>query len=346
MRERHLVLAALALVASACVDAGPSEPNPALGPLAGVYLNEAIDVIETNSIKRNEIDWTAFREVALLEAERAGAENPAETHPMIVAALERLGDNHSFFRAAQSGAGTSPSFAVAQTESGREAGGGPLARVLEPGVAYLDVPAFAGGGTDADELSSSYHRLIRTLDEASPSCGWVVDLRGNAGGNMWPMLAGVGPILGEGSVGSFLYPDTEQSGWFYEGGQAGFDDLVIAQADEPYALRSLQPWVAVLTDELTASAGEAIAVAFRARDRARSFGAPTWGVSTANAAFPLSDGSVIFLTVATMVDRAGTVYGGALEPDVAVRAGAKTGQPSTDVALRVALEWLSGRDCS
>jgi hypothetical protein len=346
MRERHLVLAALVLVASACLDAGPSEPNPALGPLAGVYLNEAIDVIETNSIMRNEIDWAAYREVVLLEAERAGAESPAETHPMIVAALERLGDNHSFFRAAQSGAGMSPSFGVGQTKSRSSAGVRPLAHVLESGIAYLDVPAFAGGGTDADALSSSYHRLIRDIDEASPSCRWVVDLRGNAGGNMWPMLAGVGPILGEGSVGSFLYPDTGQSGWFYEGGQAGFDDLVIARADEPYTLRTPQPWVAVLTDELTASAGEAIAIAFRARERARSFGGPTWGVSTANAAFPLSDGSVIFLTVATMVDRAGTVYGGILEPDIPVPTGTKTGEPSTDAALSAALEWLEGRVCS
>jgi len=32
--------------------------------------------------------------------------------------------------------------------------------------------------------------------------GWIVDLRGNGGGNMWPMLAGVGPVLGEGVVGS------------------------------------------------------------------------------------------------------------------------------------------------
>ena len=47
-----------------------------------------------------------------------------------------------------------------------------------------------------------------------------------------------------------------------------------------------------------------------------------------------------------MVDRAGTVYGGTLEPDVPVPAGTKTGEPSTDAALGAALEWLSGRVCS
>ena len=31
-------------------------------------------------------------------------------------------------------------------------------------------------------------------------------LRGNGGGNMWPMIAGVGPLLGEGPLGYFIGP--------------------------------------------------------------------------------------------------------------------------------------------
>ncbi len=41
--------------------------------------------------------------------------------------------------------------------------------------------------------------IIADLDKAHPA-GWVVDLRGNVGGNMWPMLAGIGPVLGEGCL--------------------------------------------------------------------------------------------------------------------------------------------------
>ena len=35
------------------------------------------------------------------------------------------------------------------------------------------------------------------------------DLRGNIGGNMWPMIAGVGPILGDGIIGWIVYYDRE-----------------------------------------------------------------------------------------------------------------------------------------
>ena len=86
-------------------------------------------------------------------------------------------------------------------------------------------------------------------------------------------------------------------------------------------------------------------LSWRATERARSFGQATWGVSTGNAAFPLSDGSVIFLTVATMVDREGTVHGGRLTPDEVVQ-GDATGDPATDAALAAAMAWIDGQPCS
>ena len=31
--------------------------------------------------------------------------------------------------------------------------------------------------------------------------GWILDLRENSGGNCWPMLTGLGPLLGNGICG-------------------------------------------------------------------------------------------------------------------------------------------------
>ncbi|MGV9658891.1 S41 family peptidase [Streptomyces koyangensis] len=58
------------------------------------------------------------------------------------------------------------------------------------------------------------------------------------------------------------------------------------------------PPVAVLTGPRTASAGEAVAIAFRERPDTRTFGDPTSGVPTANAPYPLSDGALVVLTTA------------------------------------------------
>jgi hypothetical protein len=339
MRQRFPILITLALLAAAC-ETSPSELDPTLGPLAELYLIDALDVMEFNSVRRYEIDWPAFRATARAEAEAAGARTPVETYPTVIAALERIGDRHSFFVPAQVAPQAEPAGVTGPASID------PSTQVVAPGIGYLDVPAFQGGGQAGDDLADQYHALIQSVDTLAPMCRWVVDLRGNTGGNMWPMIAGVGPILGEGTVGYFIDPDTVTNTWFYDNGRAGIDDLVIARAETPYVLGSPLPNVAVLTDSLTASSGEAVAVAFRGRPGARSFGEATWGVSTANVAFQLSDGSVIFLTTTTSVDRLGTRYGQELQPDEVVPAGTKTGDPASDTVLSAALTWLNAQACS
>ena len=55
-------------------------------------------------------------------------------------------------------------------------------------------------GTAATDYAKTLQDSIRARDRVG-LIGWIVDLRGNSGGNMWPMLAGVGPVLGEGVAG-------------------------------------------------------------------------------------------------------------------------------------------------
>lgn len=337
----------MALALAACADAGPSEPESSLSPFAEDYLNRALDIMEAASIKRYEIDWPSFREAALADA--MGAQSPAETHAAIIAALERLGDNHSFFVPPGGQPQLLGSRSIAGSASDGAASGpaavDPSVDLVVPGVGYLDVPAFSGGGPEGDLLAQSYHQLIESVDTLAAVCHWVVDIRGNTGGNMWPMIDGVGPLLGDTAIGFFIDPDSVVNSWFYSGGLAGFDDVVVAEIPSPYTLGIDLPFVAVLTDSLTASSGEAVAVAFRGRPGTRSFGAPTWGVSTANAGFQLNDGAVIFLTVTTMADRDGIMYGLEVVPDVLVPGGSKTGDPATDEVLAAALQWLSTQPC-
>ncbi|WP_052345965.1 S41 family peptidase [Hymenobacter swuensis] len=102
-------------------------------------------------------------------------------------------------------------------------------------------------------------------------------------------------------------------------GSAAFLHLDRDQKAEPLAQLGRgeggDPVVAVLTDTLTASSGEAVAVAFKARKHTRSFGAGTCGVSTGRSRFDLSDGSVLLLTTAVFADRRLVRYGHSIAPD-------------------------------
>src|SRR5438552_1730914 len=112
-----------------------------------------------------------------------------------------------------------------------------------------------------------------------------------------PMVAGVGPVLGEGVAGFFLSPTGTSVSWSYRSGLAISGTSEIARTTTPYVLRArLPPRVAVLTDNLVASSGEVVVVSFRGRPNTRSFGAATCGLSTVNTGYRLSYGATLQLT--------------------------------------------------
>jgi len=132
---------------------------------------------------------------------------------------------------------------------------------------------------------------------------------------MWPMIAGVGPVLGEGLIGYFIDPAGVETFWEYRNGASWVSGVMQQSVTMAYRLKRELPKVAVLSDNGIASSGEATLIAFRQRPSTRSFGAATCGLSTANRGFPINDGSLLNLTVAVMADRTKTKYGDTIAPD-------------------------------
>ena len=323
-----LILASLIL---ACADDTGTGPPSTISASAEAYLSRALDTMQTHSVNRYTIDWPSFRDQTFVFA--GTAQTTADTYDAIRSALEGLGDNHSFFL----------------PPGGQGGGDGPVpplpsASLVGVDIGYVSVPWFAGSTQAANNLAALYHRLIEGVDTLGV-CGWVVDLRGNLGGNTWPMIAGVGPIVGEGVLGSFIDPDSVMVRWWYTGGASQLEGYgVMTRVTDPYELLAPYPAVAVLTDSLVASSGESTAIAFRGRPSTRSFGQPTWGVSTANQGFGLSDGAVLWLTIATMADRTGRLYGARIFPDQEVPTEyPPSGNPATDQPLAAGMQWLQSQ---
>jgi formylglycine-generating enzyme required for sulfatase activity/C-terminal processing protease CtpA/Prc len=302
----------------------------AISPEARAYLEEALGIMEQHSINREQVDWSALRTTAYSAA--GSAQTAADTYTAIRLALLKLGDQHSHFLTPDE---------VTELQDGTTGlrSPDPSGEYLEVGLGYLQVPWYQGVGQGVGEHATRIQRIIREVDALGP-CGWIVDLRDNMGGNMWPMLSGVGPILGEGHVGSFVSPGGQQAAWTYEGGRALEGDSVQVEVvgGSPYSLRQPAPPVAVLTGRQTASSGEAIAVAFRGRPDTRSFGDPTAGLTTSNEDFELSDGAWILLTVSVFADRTGQLYGERLLPDEEVNPRGEGSDPALDAAINWLLE--------
>ena len=325
---------ALELTASAIDGAAPA-------PAATRYLDAAIELMREHSVRRAEVDWATLRADALEHAR--GAATPADAHLAVRFALRELGDGHSYL---QSAAATR---ALASTAVANARTGAPLtapeARRLGESLGYVSVPSFAGG-TPAQQVDFA-ERLKNEIQatDGARVCGWVVDLRQNTGGNLWPMLAGLGPLLGEGELAASVYPDGRRVPVWHRDGQAGFGDYTQLRVRSPYSVEAGVP-AAVLLGPATASSAEILAVALRSRKATRSFGAPTRGLSAGNRIFSLADGASLVLTVAATIDTEGRVYAGPIVPDEVVAAAGMRRQPETtpDATLAAAVAWLTARD--
>src|SRR6185503_4227423 len=297
------------------------DERPPASDAATRYLDAALALMRQYSLRRAEIDWQMLRAQALEHAR--GATGAADAHLAVRFALRELGDRHSYL---QSAAATR---ALAATAVANARTGLPLtppeARPLGEKLVYVSVPGFAGG-TPAQqvEFAEKLKNEIQANDVARV-CGWVVDLRQNTGGNLWPMLAGLGPLLGEGELAASVYPDGRRVAVWHRDGQAGFGDFTQLRVRAPYRVDGGVP-AAVLLGPSTASSAEVLAVAFRGRAATRSFGAPTRGLTAGNRIFTLADGASLVLTVAATSDGLGSVYAGPIEPDeVVARAGPTSG---------------------
>ena len=297
-----------------------------LTPEAQRELDSAFAIVRSGSLWRDTVTWS--RVEPEVRAIAAGAETAAETYPAIRALLARLGDHHSFLMKPQG----ATAFRTGGAENPR-----PLVRVQSDGVGYISVPAYGGADKAAAE---SYVRVVhdslaRTVASGAGTCRWILDLRTNGGGNMWPMLGGLRPFVGEAGLGSFVSAAGSGPLWHAR------DQVDLKPPATLAPLESAN--VAVLTGPRTASSGEAVTISFIGRPRTRSFGLPTAGLSTANANVTLPDGAMILLTTAVEADRTGKRYGEKLAPDEVIPAAASgaTDDPQMDRAVA----WLKSQSC-
>ena len=272
---------------------------------AASIMSAAFTLIRKQALFADRIQWEEMEPTFLASMATAKAEEDA--YVAIERLLRALDDRHSHLlrpaaakRFSQDGIPTSQASVLVQDA-----------------VGHIVLPGFSGTSAAAGQVFSI--DIARAIAGAAPSvkCGWVVDLRGNPGGNMWPMLSAVSPLLGGGPIGFFRDAKGQDRPWRLTVPAVAAPDLSKAPA-------------AVLTGSKTASSGEAIAVAFRGRPNTRSFGQPTAGLSTGNQHFELPGGARLGLTTSRFVDRTRKAYGGTVVPD----------EIATGSELTLAKAWL------
>ena len=208
VQRSSLLLLVGTLAVSACAgEGGVTQPTPS-GSAAGsptspdAYLESVLTIMQTTSVNRAEIDWPAFRATVMERA--VGARTVADVFPAILVALQLLDDHESYVT-------TREGALIGPPPVGGCGGAARVPEGLPDTVAYVKVASCDCDGNASTQFAESIQRAIESADRPGLS-GWIVDLRGNFGGNMWPMIAGIGPVLGEGSSGGSSTTTASTSG--------------------------------------------------------------------------------------------------------------------------------------
>jgi carboxyl-terminal processing protease len=293
------------------------------------YLADALKVIQCKALHSASVDWGAVHAEAHETA--AQARSYAGTHRLLNRVLKQAGGKHSHMALSYhlSGAGA----ALADGSGCPPLPEGMLIR----GTAYLSLPRLSrrsGGPLLARRYVSVGSRLVGKLVVPQPR-GWIVDLRQNTGGNMWPMIAAVAGLLDCGVLGHFLFPDGQRRAWCLNRGYVSLGRKPMARVHGRPHRRDQVP-LAVLISARTASAGEAALVALKAQSPARTFGTATAGMTTGNITHVLPDGTRLMISTCHYADSVGQMISGPIQPDEQV-------DPSNDHnALTQALAWIAG----
>ena len=223
-----------------------------------------------------------------------------------------------------------------------EVEGLPTSRQLSLGehtIAYLDLPWDPGS-----ELYPTRVQEAMAAVDGPANCGWIVDLRRNTGGDLWSFLAGLGPILGEGKLGGFVYPDDSEEWWIYENGKVFWaeEERFESYVRGPiYTVAQTGLPVALLISRMTHAAPELVVVAFQEWGTVRTFGEASAGAPHLVLHTPLSDGAFLYASGAVGMDRTGRLYDGPIEPDEPVMIDWQKIGAASDPVVGTAQAWLA-----
>ncbi|SKB92503.1 S41 family peptidase [Daejeonella lutea] len=183
--------------------------------------------------------------------------------------------------------------------------------MLANGYGYILVP---GGNKNIHEVSQQIQDSLCSLGLKDIK-GLVVDLRLNEGGSIYPLFTGLHQLFGSKFIGyNSNLKGNLSNRWKVENGKYYQNKAVVASVKSKcQPNKNLK--IVILTSQITASAGEILAVAFKGRENTVFIGENTYGLTTLNSEFKLGD-YYLALSSAFIADRNGKVYYDYVSPDI------------------------------
>ncbi|HEY5367610.1 MAG TPA: S41 family peptidase [Hanamia sp.] len=294
---------------------------------------EVSNIIKSKSLFSDSLNWNQINDsLSLLPFGKNDTENNQLIFKFFTNKLRKAGDKHSFF------------LTQAQMKSIMKTNPEPMepeGKYLGDGIGLIKVPhyaPFASPDLTQSDFANDIRFQIKRIDTQNEINSWIVDLRGNTGGDMWPILGGLNALIKDGIVGYFVNTKKHNEfAWESNNGEIAFTHVSI----NTYKVKRLPLKIAILIDSKTASTGEMTAISFIGLPNVKVFGQPSAGFVTANASTNLSDGTVLSLAGLNVADRTHKIYSDKIIPDVIVDTRTNS---NVDETLDLAKKWILEAD--
>jgi hypothetical protein len=270
------------------------------------YVRHCVRLLDRDGLYADSPEWKLKKKEVLSKAKTITTME--EAHSCVEEAGSVAGGKHTFLFAP-----------VKDTASYLEKV--PEVSLLDGNILHIVLP----GHTGVKVSDSLYiHTVFDWLQEHLDAQGVIVDLRENTGGNMYPMITAVSPLLPDGDVLKFKSRKRTTP--------IPLDYVTNSYDLSPESIGKFPAStpIAVLTSSHTGSSGEATLLCFRGLDNVKTFGGPSAGYASGNVTHELADGYKFAITRSCDVARTGEVFcDDPIDPDV-----------PTETPLEDAIRWI------
>lgn len=304
-----------------------------------LFLTNTLSIIQQNSLYKTYVDWSSLKTKLFNHIDTV--QSYEDLIPRIRYIFQTIGDNHGalILKGKWIGKNEKPPITIRKPLEDQLRKGVPKLKikVFEKKFGYILIPG-NNIGDNTETIAQAIQDSFCNLNSRSLK-GIIVDLRLNKGGNVFPMLVGLHQLIGNGMISTLVDENNKiKDKWFLKNGSYYQDSTKVAIVKSKCGI-SQNLKVVVLLSQITASAGEDLAIAFRGRPNTMFIGEKTYGLTTANSTYKIN-GEILVLSTSFLADRKGNIYKDGVKPDITIVEGDNFDDLQQDMKIQKAIKWF------
>ncbi len=218
-------------------------------------------------------------------------------------------------------------------------------KVILDSIAYVEIPFFLNN-QGIDSINNNYvmklRKAICDLSKINPK-GYIIDLRRNLGGTVYPMISGIGELLQNLELGGTTIDNKNyEEKWELKNGNFFFGENSLSNIPEIECQISTENTpIVILIGRYTASSGEVVASALKGQKNIKLIGEQTAGYTTTNSWFSIYNNVSLNPSVSFYMSKDKTVHKDGVFPDIEVNESLNVDNMFSGKVMNKAIEWIS-----